>query len=167
MSVLDDIVVVLIVLAVVALASIPFVVRARDRRRESVAGEVDTAVPPRQLPDLAPTEPPPGDVLVEPRPEPEVVEPEPEVVPEPGPEVPPRFRDRLAKARATVSGYLGSILGRGVDAETWDELGGALIRADVGVAATQRARLGERMEFWLGVGPVRRDGERGGIARGH
>jgi fused signal recognition particle receptor len=50
----------------------------------------------------------------------------------------PSFRDRLSKARGTVSGYLGAIRSRKVDAETWDELEEALIRADVGVQATQR-----------------------------
>ena len=48
----------------------------------------------------------------------------------------PRFRDRLAKARGTLGGYLGSIRSRRVDDQTWDELEEALIRADVGVAAT-------------------------------
>lgn len=58
---------------------------------------------------------------------------EPEVV-----EVAPRptFRDRLGKARGTLAGYFSSILSRGVDEETWEELEEALIRADVGVATT-------------------------------
>jgi fused signal recognition particle receptor len=92
---------------------------------------------------LPPT-PLPGDVLVEepPAPAPSEVEAPPEEAPpdelevEPAVEVPPSFRDRLAKARSTVSGYLGSVLGRGVDDRTWDELEEALIRADVGVAAS-------------------------------
>jgi fused signal recognition particle receptor len=54
------------------------------------------------------------------------------------PPVRPRFRDRLAKARGTLGGYLTSIRSRKVDAETWDELEEALIRADVGVATTTR-----------------------------
>jgi fused signal recognition particle receptor len=54
------------------------------------------------------------------------------------PVVRPSFRDRLAKARSTLGGYLGGIRSRKVDAETWEELEEALIRADVGVAATQR-----------------------------
>lgn len=50
----------------------------------------------------------------------------------------PRFRDRLGKARAALSGALGSIAGRTrIDDETWDELEEALILADVGVASTQ------------------------------
>ena len=49
----------------------------------------------------------------------------------------PSFRDRLAAARGAMSGYLTSIRSRKVDAVTWDELEEALIRADVGVAATQ------------------------------
>lgn len=52
-------------------------------------------------------------------------------------EAPPRLRDRLGKARSTFSGYFGSILGRtGIDEETWEEIEEALLRADVGVAAT-------------------------------
>ena len=51
--------------------------------------------------------------------------------------VKPRFRDRLTKARSTISGYLGSVLSRsGIDDETWEELEEALIRADVGVQTT-------------------------------
>ena len=50
----------------------------------------------------------------------------------------PRFRDRLTRARSALAGAFGSIGGRGkIDEETWDELEEALIRADVGVAATQ------------------------------
>jgi fused signal recognition particle receptor len=68
--------------------------------------------------------------------EPEILEPDISVVPEV--EAPPRpsFRDRLAKARSTFSGYVGGILGRTkIDDETWDDLEEALIRADVGVGA--------------------------------
>ncbi len=47
----------------------------------------------------------------------------------------PSFRDRLARARGALSGYLGSIVSRqGIDDDTWDELEEALIRADVGAA---------------------------------
>ena len=50
----------------------------------------------------------------------------------------PRFRDRLGKARAALTGALGSIAGRSrIDDQTWDELEEALILADVGVASTQ------------------------------
>lgn len=52
------------------------------------------------------------------------------------PEAPvrPTFRDRLGRARSAFSGYVGSILSRSqIDAETWEELEEALIRADVGI----------------------------------
>ena len=53
------------------------------------------------------------------------------------PPVKPRFRDRLGKARSLLAGYVGSVLSRStIDDETWDELEEALVRADVGVAAT-------------------------------
>jgi fused signal recognition particle receptor len=71
-------------------------------------------------------EAPPAEVL-----EPEVLEPgvlEPEVVARPS------VRDRLAKARGGLAGYLTSIRSRSVDQDTWDELEEALILADVGVA---------------------------------
>lgn len=56
--------------------------------------------------------------------------------PEPEPE-PATFRGRLGKARSAMAGYLGSIMSRGdVNAETWEELEEALIRADVGVRPT-------------------------------
>lgn len=47
------------------------------------------------------------------------------------------FRDRLGKARSAMAGYLSGILSGGdVNAETWDDLEEALIRADVGIAAS-------------------------------
>jgi fused signal recognition particle receptor len=46
------------------------------------------------------------------------------------------FRGRLGKARATMSGYVGSILSRKIDNDTWDEIEEALVLADVGVDAT-------------------------------
>ena len=49
----------------------------------------------------------------------------------------PRIRDRIGKARALVSGYVGSILSRSsIDETTWEDIEEALIRADVGVATT-------------------------------
>jgi fused signal recognition particle receptor len=59
----------------------------------------------------------------------------------------PSFRDRLGRARSTISGYLGSIVSRsGIDDETWEELEEALIRADVGVHVTQSLLDDLRME---------------------
>lgn len=64
----------------------------------------------------------------------EMVEEVEEVEPEPQPAT---FRERLGKARSAMTGYLSSILSGGdVNAETWEELEEALIRADVGVLAT-------------------------------
>ncbi len=84
-------------------------------------------------PQVMETEP----AVVEPAPEAEPVEVEPEPVEvEPVP-VPPRFRDRLSKARTLFAGYVTSVLSRSaIDDETWDELEEALIRADVGVGLT-------------------------------
>jgi fused signal recognition particle receptor len=56
--------------------------------------------------------------------------------PEAPPTVKPSFRERLAKARGTFAGYVGSVLSRSkIDQETWDDLEEAMIRADVGVHA--------------------------------
>jgi fused signal recognition particle receptor len=48
----------------------------------------------------------------------------------------PRLRDRLAKARATFLGAFTGVRARGIDADTWDDLEEALLRADVGVGVT-------------------------------
>jgi len=64
--------------------------------------------------------------------EPMAAEPEPPAVVEPV-----TYRARLGKARGLLSGYLGAIRAKGkVDTATWDDLEEALIRADVGVGAT-------------------------------
>jgi fused signal recognition particle receptor len=63
-------------------------------------------------------------------------EPAPAAAPEPEAE-PASYRGRLGKARGLLSGYIGAVRARGsIDAATWDDLEEALIRADVGVGAT-------------------------------
>ena len=70
------------------------------------------------------------------------VEPVTEAVPEPAPE-PASYRSRLGKARGLFAGYLGAVRSKGkIDSATWDDLEEALIRADVGVGATD-ALLGD------------------------
>ncbi len=105
----------------------------------------ETTLEPPAPTDLRPGPPPveapevevgeaPAEVLEEPAP---IPAPEPEPEPEPVPVVKPTFRERLGKARSTLSGYVGSVLSRDkIDGETWDELEEALIRADVGVSTT-------------------------------
>lgn len=54
-------------------------------------------------------------------------------------EAPPRFRDRLGRARELFAGYLGSVRSRDrIDDATWEELEEALILADVGTNLTSR-----------------------------
>jgi fused signal recognition particle receptor len=49
----------------------------------------------------------------------------------------PRFRDRMAKARAALAGAFAGVRGRtGITEATWDDLEEALLVADVGVALT-------------------------------
>jgi fused signal recognition particle receptor len=80
---------------------------------------------------------PPGDDLLV---DPEVEIPAQEPVVEPSPEpVRPRLRDRLGKARALLAGYFGDLRSRTtIDDAVWEDLEEALIRADVGVVATER-----------------------------
>ena len=105
----------------------------------SRGGGVDLEPPPSTGGVLAPPRPtdtveapsveaPPG-VVVDERvlDEPVLVEPEAPVIEAPRR---PSLRERLAKARSTFAGFLGRSK---IDAETWDELEEALIRADVGV----------------------------------
>ncbi len=56
------------------------------------------------------------------------------------------LRDRLSNARGTFSGFLASVVSRGVDDATWEELEEALILADAGAGTTAALldRLRER-----------------------
>jgi len=134
----------LVLVVVVVIGGAAFVVTRKRRgaelepppRSAPVAPPVGPGVEPEVTADSADA----GTAVAEPLVvEPEVVEPEvvePEVV-EPEAPAPPRFRDRLGKARSTLSGYLGAVRAKDkIDAETWEDLEEALIRADVGVGAT-------------------------------
>jgi fused signal recognition particle receptor len=112
-----EIVILLVVIAVVVLAGVGWFGFVAARRGRGVELEPPPA-PPTEI------EAPPVEVEAPPA---EVEAP-----------VRPSFRDRLAKARGTIGGYLSSIRSRRVDDQTWDELEEALIRADVGVTATGR-----------------------------
>jgi fused signal recognition particle receptor len=124
--------VLLVVLAVlVVLGGSLAAVAVSRRRSRGPAIEPPVPRPPKPRPPEAAR--PEAPVAV-----PEVAEPD---LAEEPPEVAvgarPRFRDRLGKARGLFSGYVGSVLSRtSIDAETWDELEEAMIRADVGVNAT-------------------------------
>jgi len=60
-------------------------------------------------------------------------------VTEPDLAAPPRFRDRLGRARSLFGGYLSSVRSRErIDDATWDELEEALILADVGAGLAAR-----------------------------
>jgi fused signal recognition particle receptor len=112
---------------------------AEATRTASVEAAAPTAEP------VAPAAP----VAAEPAP-PEPAEPEP-AEPEPA-----TYRGRLGKARGLLSGYLGSVRSKGkIDAATWDDLEEALIRADVGVGATDALLDGLRARVKDGsiVGP--------------
>ena len=130
----------LFVAATVVLALLPFIHRAWTTRRGDATDLADDLLvdEPPTAPPLPAVEAPPTEVQPDVEPEPEPT-PELEVEPEPEPEVRPSFRARLGKARAAMSGYVGSIRGRDVDAGTWDEIEEALILADVGVDATMAA----------------------------
>ena len=119
----------LVVVAVLVALGGSFAALVVSRRRtRGPAVEPPVTRPPRPRPPEAAR--PGAPVLEE-----EVAEAPPEAPPEVVTR--PRFRDRLGKARGLLSGYMGSVLSRSsIDDETWDELEEALIRADVGVTAT-------------------------------
>lgn len=107
------------VLALVALASVPFVHRWRTeraaRRSEATAPEAPPAPQPAPEPE-APAAPTPA--------------------PAPPPEAPGSMRGGLARARSALRDRLGAIARRGVADDTYAELEETLLSADVGVAAT-------------------------------
>jgi fused signal recognition particle receptor len=132
---MPELLIVLIAIVVLAGATVAFV--ATTRRRRGPELEPPPSRPLEGRSATAVTEAPEAPADVE---APEVEVPDtvpPDLVEPPVVEAPPRLRDRIGKARTTLSGYLGSVLGRpGIDEETWEDLEEALLRADVGVAAT-------------------------------
>ncbi len=137
---MEPMLIVLLAVLVLGGATAAFLVSTRRRRGPELEPPGRTATLPRPGPtatpaagtDLADADLADADLadvdLVEPPGEAPPAEPE-VIAP-----VRPSFRDRLARARSTFSGYVGSILGRDrIDEETWDDLEEALIRADVGV----------------------------------
>ena len=144
-----EIVILLLAIVVIAGATAGFVAARRGPDRGTILEpppappRIEKPAPTEQVPvdDLDLNEPSSG-VAVAPEPdvdvEPELVEEIEEALAEVTLEK-PRFRDRLGKTRSALAGYLGGIRASGkIDRDTWDELEEALIRADVGVAATQR-----------------------------
>ena len=145
-----ELLIILGVLAVAALA-VTFGYRRALRRGIDLGDEVEEAplveaptstqqvdlsgasahAPPHRLDDEAAR----SAAEVEPQPDPE---PEPEPDRQPEPVVKARLRDRLGKTRATLSGYVKGIAGRGIDASTWDDLEEALLLADVGLETTEQ-----------------------------
>jgi fused signal recognition particle receptor len=127
---MEAVLVVLIALSALGVVTAGFVVATRRQRGpELEPPPVDDDRPPGRTGSATVETPPMAEAPVE-----DVAPPvaEPEVVAPPR----PSFRERLAKARSTFSGYVGSILTRrSIDQETWDDLEEALIRADVGVGA--------------------------------
>jgi fused signal recognition particle receptor len=147
-----EIVLIIVAIVVVVGASLGFVVAARRRRGDVLEPPPETPRVTRST-STAVAEPPTIDEAgvdealreaveeaVAPAEAEAVVAEAEAIVAEAPPEAPvkPRFRDRLTKARGLLSGYVGSLVGRGkIDDETWEELEEALIRADVGVQPTQ------------------------------
>src|SRR5947207_1008692 len=136
---------IIVIVFVVAVLGLAVVAPLRRRRTTRPGIEPPPTAPPRPRPAGAPRPETPvltpeeaaaeADAVLEAeasREEAEAVE-----APPAPPPVKPRFRDRLGKARSLLAGYVGSVLSRStIDDETWDELEEALVRADVGVAAT-------------------------------
>ena len=88
----------------------------------------------KPAPIEAPPAAPPAEVVEAPPPAPPAP---PAVPPEAKPSVATRFLRSLTRSRTVLGERLGAIMSRGkLDEEAWEEVEEALIRADVGVAAT-------------------------------
>jgi fused signal recognition particle receptor len=110
---------ILLLLLAVAVVVFGIGVVVVNRRRQAPA-------PTRSAPTAPPTVPPPEVAPAE--------EPTAEELPT---EEAPRFRDRMSKARAALSGVFRGVRARGgIGPETWEDLEEALLKADVGVKVT-------------------------------
>jgi fused signal recognition particle receptor len=135
----SDVVIGLVIAVPVALVAGGIALASRGRGRhpapqDEASGGVAVAQPPAASSAVSPTTSPTAAPTTGEAPA--VVEPSPAAAPEPEAEA-ASYRGRLGKARGLLSGYIGSVRARGsIDAATWDDLEEALIRADVGVGAT-------------------------------
>lgn len=131
---MELLIVILIVVALVVIAGAGFVV---SRGRSGRAAPPTAPTPDLDEAESAEAPPTPFDTTVDDQESPTAVVEPPVVEPaepvEEAPAAPATFRDRLGKARSTLGGYFGSVLGREVDPRTWDELEEALVLADVGI----------------------------------
>jgi fused signal recognition particle receptor len=137
-----------LILAVVAGGTVLAVTQQRRRRAKESGAAATVEAPPKPTPRPKAEPAAPATPRAPPEAAPPVLEEAaPEVVEEV--EAPPAveeveevvveratFRSRLGKARGLFSGMAVSVRGRGIDADTWDDLEEALLRADVGVATT-------------------------------
>ncbi|HUA94249.1 MAG TPA: signal recognition particle-docking protein FtsY [Acidimicrobiales bacterium] len=138
---------------VIVAGALAGVVAARRRRRVVPPEAPPAPARPTVAPDGKTTAPPV--VEVPPDTAPPVAEAPTEAPPESA--APPSFRDRLGRARGAFSG-LRAVRGRGaVEAATWDELEATLLRADVGVVATEAMLADLRRR--VGAGEVRGGGQ--------
>ena len=125
----------LVLIAVVIVFGFGVIVVSRMRARRGIDIE-----PPAPVVPAPPEVPPP--VELPPETEAEIEEALAPVELEPAPEAVevierPRFRDRLAKARATFASAFTSVRSRGgIDDATWEDLEDALLSADVGLDVT-------------------------------
>jgi fused signal recognition particle receptor len=122
----------LVLIGVVIAFGFGVLVVSRVRARRGIDIEPPAPLVPSPPPAPPPVEvPPETEAEIEEALAPVELEPEPEVIER------PRFRDRLAKARATFASAFTSVRSRhGIDAATWDDLEDALLSADVGLDVT-------------------------------
>ncbi len=138
------IVIIVVVAAVLVISGAGFAIaRTRRKGRGPVAPpptRPSGAPPPGAPPGRAPTAPAPARAPPEAGVRPEApVEAEIEAAAEAEaavevPAAPPSYRSRLGTVRGLFSGAVSALRSGRIDAETWDSLEEALIRADVGVA---------------------------------
>ena len=110
-----------LVVAMLALMTVPFVQRSRQRRAAS------SSPPERPRPQLAAEPPAAAAAAPHETADPHLAAPE---------RAPVTFASGLASSRRTLRDRLASIRGRTPDAETWESFEEALLGADVGVATT-------------------------------
>ncbi|CAN5803053.1 MAG: signal recognition particle-docking protein FtsY [Ilumatobacteraceae bacterium] len=117
----------LVLIGLVLLFGLAVLIISRRRREKAIDAR---SAPPIAPPTGPPRSPGATTAVLEPPQEDSVVE-APAIV------APPRLRDRMARARATLAGAFAGVRGRrGITDETWDDLEEALLRADLGIGVS-------------------------------